>query len=486
MATEREPGQPVPTRPPAPPPPDRSERSRTRAELAELIATSPGIVRLESLNDGRRGLFWLILAVLLTVTGAAISYELTMRFFNQHTPITGLSAPFCGEAGGACDRVSDSEWGRVELDWQGRRAFIPTALIGLMYFGFLSIWYAFIGRSNYTGRRWHLVPLLIVLAGAAASGWLAYVMYAVMKVVCPLCMAVHVINGLLLIVTLVMWPGRGEVETAPAPVTPMPSGRLVLTGLALAAAVGYGGLLLINARAALGRAGAYEAQAKQFEKILTDLYADAEVMAFVFNRKPKVEIPIDEADAVRGPSDADHTVVIFSDFYCPACAKAAGMLEGEIAALPGVSIRTVYKYAPLDRECNEHVRTTKHPGACEAARIAETVLQQQGDAAFWKFHDAVFAGRKDMNVAKLRALAAEAGVPGDALDEALASDAVKGRVQACIGQLHATGATNRPAIFLDGRRVEGWHQLSTWEAVLGVKAVAPTTQPADIGEESSG
>lgn len=468
MATESEPGN-LPPKPPGPP---RSERSTTRAALAELVATSPGVVKMDAVPDGRRHPFWLMIAVLLALAGTIVSFELTMRGYQQQTALSSLAAPFCGDDGDACDRVAQSEWGRLELDRFGSRGAVPTALIGLMYFGFLLLWYLFVGRANYPGRARHLIPLVLTLAGTGVSAWLTYVMYRVLEVTCPLCMAVHVINALLLIVTMILWPGRGEVESSPVPVAPMPSGRLVLTGLALAALTGYAGTSLLNTWLARARGSVSAVIADQ----LNNFYRDGDLMAYVWRRAEPAEIPVDASDAIRGPADADHTVVMFSDFYCSACLNAAKILNTQVQRLPDVSVRVVYKYRPMDQACNVHAKTTKFPGSCEASMIGEAVLQQKGNDAFWKFHDAVFAAQRELGPSRVREIASQVGLSD--VEAAVKDPAIEQRVQACIEQADALSVTRHPTVFLDGRRVEAWHELSTWEAILGVKAATPTTQPA--------
>src|SRR5438876_10726570 len=60
-----------------------------------------------------------------------------------------------------CESVLSSDLAK----WRG----IPLSALGLLYFGFLGLWYAVVGLSNVPGRSWQLVPLLVNLFGLAIS-----------------------------------------------------------------------------------------------------------------------------------------------------------------------------------------------------------------------------------------------------------------------------------------------------------------------------
>ena len=80
---------------------------------------------------------------------------------------------------------------------------------------------------------------------------------------------------------------------------------------------------------------------------------------------------------VRGKADAPVTLVVFSDFECPWCAKLEPLLAQLLAANPD-TVRVVFKHLPLPM----------HPQA-EPAALAAIAAQRQGK--FWEMHDALFA-----------------------------------------------------------------------------------------------
>ena len=88
--------------------------------------------------------------------------------------------------------------------------------------------------------------------------------------------------------------------------------------------------------------------------------------------------------ATLGPADATVVVREFSDFQCPFCQRFAFDL------LPGLkedllsrgTVRFEFHHLPLE---------TIHANAVPAAEAAQCVADLHGDAAFWAYHDLVFA-----------------------------------------------------------------------------------------------
>jgi protein-disulfide isomerase len=88
----------------------------------------------------------------------------------------------------------------------------------------------------------------------------------------------------------------------------------------------------------------------------------------------------------RGPEDAKVTVVVISDFQCPACRHYNEMYEKTIAPQFGDKIKTVFLNFPLERI---------HPWAMSAAIATECVYNQKPEA-FWKLHDKFFENQSEI------------------------------------------------------------------------------------------
>jgi protein-disulfide isomerase len=106
-------------------------------------------------------------------------------------------------------------------------------------------------------------------------------------------------------------------------------------------------------------------------------------------------IPLDGAP-IRGRQDAPVTIVEFSDFQCPFCARSQPMLEQALAKYPE-RVRLVYKHFPL----------SFHPVAMPAA-VASAAAQEQGK--FWELHDVLFEQGQNLTTERFDDYAKQAGL----------------------------------------------------------------------------
>jgi protein-disulfide isomerase len=102
-------------------------------------------------------------------------------------------------------------------------------------------------------------------------------------------------------------------------------------------------------------------------------------------------------DPYKGSADAPVTIVIFSDFQCPACGTHATEVQATLDEqfVESGQVRFVFKNFPLQM----------HPNAPAAAAAGQCAADQ---GLFWEMHDALFAGQS-----------AWAGLPADEIDAAL-------------------------------------------------------------------
>ena len=94
-------------------------------------------------------------------------------------------------------------------------------------------------------------------------------------------------------------------------------------------------------------------------------------------KDPSLFAPVSAQDHVRGPADAYLTIMEYSDFQCPACAKFAEALEQLRQEYPN-DIRIVFREYPLISVNDKAAISTQ---AAEAANL-------QGK--FWDMHDLLF------------------------------------------------------------------------------------------------
>jgi protein-disulfide isomerase len=141
-----------------------------------------------------------------------------------------------------------------------------------------------------------------------------------------------------------------------------------------------------------------------------------------------------------GPDDALVTIVEWSDFECPYCARNAPTIEAVRKDFAG-AVRVIYRHLPL----------FFHPHA-ELAAEAGAEAAHQGK--FWAFHDALFAlgkvGRADLETA-----GATAGLDLSALRAALDDRRWREAVAADSAAGSIAGVTGTPTMFINGQPVVG-------------------------------
>src|SRR5690606_10367447 len=98
------------------------------------------------------------------------------------------------------------------------------------------------------------------------------------------------------------------------------------------------------------------------------------------------KVAVSSKDPVWGAHDAPVTVVIYSDYQCPYCARVEGTLNALKEKYGPQKLRMVFKHYPLPF----------HKQAKPAHAASDIVFQLGGSDAFWKFHDLAFQNSKSL------------------------------------------------------------------------------------------
>ncbi len=137
-----------------------------------------------------------------------------------------------------------------------------------------------------------------------------------------------------------------------------------------------------------------EERERLVDDLQTRLYAKYKVNILYKSPEPKAEeISVDD-DPAQGPANAPVTIVMFSDFQCPACSAAHPILKRVIAEFPG-KIRFVVRDFPL---------TGIHENAFSAALAAGAAAAQ---GKFFEYIDLLYQRQDALDAASLKRYAAE-------------------------------------------------------------------------------
>jgi protein-disulfide isomerase len=164
----------------------------------------------------------------------------------------------------------------------------------------------------------------------------------------------------------------------------------------------------------------------------------------------KVTVRADDAE--KGPVLAPVTIVLFSDFQCPFCAKLGPALKQIEAAYPK-EVRIVWKHLPLGF----------HPNALPAARAAEAARAQ---GKFWEMHDRLFAGQQALSDATYTAAAKDLGLDLERFRMDAASEATAKRISEDGALAAAAGANGTPTLFVNCRKIVGAQPFESFKPVI--------------------
>jgi protein-disulfide isomerase len=174
------------------------------------------------------------------------------------------------------------------------------------------------------------------------------------------------------------------------------------------------------------------------------------------------KVPI-AGSPVRGKAGALVTMVVFSDFQCPFCARVeqtVKQVEGEY----GDKLRIVWKNNPLPF----------HPRAEPAAELALEVRAQKGDAAFWKVHDVLFGQQSRLSDQDLEAVATSQGLNAAAAMRAVQQRKHKSKIEEDQELADDLKATGTPHFFINGRRLVGAQPIEKFREIIDEQLVTAT------------
>jgi len=177
-----------------------------------------------------------------------------------------------------------------------------------------------------------------------------------------------------------------------------------------------------------------------------------------------------EGMPVRGPADAPVTLVEFSDFQCPYCARASDLVNELLSRYPE-TLNVVYVHYPLPM----------HEWARPAA-VASQCAARQSDEAFWMLHDAYFAEQSDITpdnvMAKSEAYLADASIDMEAWktcaqDEASsAHEEVQQTITANMQAGQEVNVTGTPSFYINGEKVQGARSIEAFTRRIDQAAAA--------------
>lgn len=163
-------------------------------------------------------------------------------------------------------------------------------------------------------------------------------------------------------------------------------------------------------------------------------------------------------DPTYGPADAPITIIEFSDFQCPYCARVNDSVQ-QVKDTYGDKISLTFRDFPLPM----------HPEAPKSAEAAHCADEQ---GKFWEYHDKLFANMKAQKDDNLKAYATELGLDSAAFNTCLdsgkyADDVLKDKAD---GEM--AGVSGTPAFFINGVFLNGARPFENFKEVIDAELKA--------------
>ncbi|HLC80057.1 MAG TPA: DsbA family protein [archaeon] len=170
------------------------------------------------------------------------------------------------------------------------------------------------------------------------------------------------------------------------------------------------------------------------------IVAIAAFYLMLFSPKPPLDMSALEAGGEhKGNELAKVRIVEFSDFQCPSCGYAYGVMK-QIYSQYADSIYFTYRHFPL---------SNIHPFAQKAAEASQCAGEQ---GKFWEYHDKLFENQDNLKVDDLKAYATGLGLDSSQFNACLESSKYAGKVASDYSLGLSYGVDSTPTFFINGQK----------------------------------
>ena len=162
-------------------------------------------------------------------------------------------------------------------------------------------------------------------------------------------------------------------------------------------------------------------------------------------QRPKIDydkvynLPVGTS-AIKGNKNASITVVEFSDFQCPYCARFAPTIDAVLKAYPN-DVRFVYKDFPL----------SFHKQAKNAAKAARAAGEQ---GKYWEMHDLIFENFAKVNEVMFKDFATKLNLDINKFLADFSGTKYDALIQQDINLGRQSGVTGTPSLYMNGKRMQ--------------------------------
>ncbi|MDE0885324.1 MAG: thioredoxin domain-containing protein [Myxococcota bacterium] len=167
---------------------------------------------------------------------------------------------------------------------------------------------------------------------------------------------------------------------------------------------------------------------------------------------PRDRTPVAAVGPALGPETAAVTIIEFSDFQCPYCARVAPTIH-EIAARYPEDVRIVFRHLPLSFH-----------GEARGAAYASICAGEQDQ--FWEYHDLLFANQRALQEENLMGYAETLELDMASFEACMVAPETEALVAADIEAAGEVGATGTPAFFVNGVFISGAQPIEVFDGMI--------------------
>lgn len=155
---------------------------------------------------------------------------------------------------------------------------------------------------------------------------------------------------------------------------------------------------------------------------------------------------------VFGPADAPITIVEFSDFECPFCARHHSTTWPELLKRYEGRIRVIFKHFPLPFHSN-----------AKPAAMAAACANREGQ--FWTLQPKLFQNFRSLNTDMIVRLGRQSGL-GDAWENCFRNEETRREVERDMEDGRRAGVRGTPSFLINGVVVPGAVPFEQFETIL--------------------
>jgi protein-disulfide isomerase len=166
-------------------------------------------------------------------------------------------------------------------------------------------------------------------------------------------------------------------------------------------------------------------------------------------------------DPSQGSTDATVTIIEYSDFECPYCARFYSQTLSQIRKnyIDNGKVKLVYRDFPLDL----------HQNARKAAEAAECADEQ---GKFWEFHDKLYENQNSLDNESLKQYAKDMGLNTNQFNTCLDSGKMTQEVLKDFEDGSSYGVTGTPTLFINGIKVVGAQPYEFFKKIIDQELIS--------------